>query len=124
MALMLLCQVKPVQESSEPGSTPIASSATSLTTAAEEPRSKDPPAEPGAAQEASKPDQIPASSPAATEKKCSSLNDKLDDRESAESRQKPAGNHRSKDLWDEAYNRLREEDPKLIDVYEKDLLAS
>jgi hypothetical protein len=27
-------------------------------------------------------------------------------------------------LWDEAYKALREEDPKLIDAYEKDLLTS
>jgi hypothetical protein len=29
-----------------------------------------------------------------------------------------------KNLWDEAYKTLREKDPKLIDAYEKDLLAS
>src|SRR5947207_3903278 len=31
---------------------------------------------------------------------------------------------RPKNLWDEAYNVLREKETKLIDAYEKDLLAS
>jgi hypothetical protein len=38
------------------------------------------------------------------------------------SRQGPAENHKSKDLWDEAYVQLREEEPELMDAYEKDLL--
>jgi hypothetical protein len=101
----------------------MASSATFLATAAEEPGSKDPPTEQDPAQGTSKQDSIPASSSAATETKGLGSNDEPGNREPAEGRQKPAENHRSKDLWNEAYSRLREEDSKLMDAYEKDLLA-
>lgn len=119
-----MCKVNPVQESFKPGSALISSFDASLTAATEEPRSKDRPAEQGAAEEASKPDHIPASSSAAAETKSSNVNDEIDDREPAESRQEPAESHKLKNLWDEAYDRLREDGPELIDAYEKDLLAS
>jgi hypothetical protein len=35
-----------------------------------------------------------------------------------------AKDSRPENLWDEAYNALRKKDSKLIDAYEKDLLAS
>ena len=120
---MFSCQANPIDESSEPGSISVANSTASLTTAAEEPRSKDPPATQDPAQEASKQDQVPASSSAATEREGLGSNNEPADREPPVNRRGPAENRRSKNLWDEAYVQLRKEEPELMDAYEKDLLA-
>lgn len=116
-------QVKPADGSSEPGSISVANSTPSLTTAAEVPMSKDPPAKQDPAQEASKQDRVPASSSAATETEGLGSDNEPTDLEPPVSRQGPAENHRSKDLWEEAYAQLRKEEQELIDAYEKDLLA-
>jgi hypothetical protein len=103
---MIMCQVKPISEPSKTALILIVSSTAFLTTPAKEPGPKNPPVEEDFAQEASKQDWIAARCSAAMGTKELGLNTEPDCREPAKSIQKPAENHRSKDLWDKAYSRL------------------
>ena len=64
-----------------------------------------------------------AVSPATDTKKLDSDNEP-DGREPTKHGQQLMGDAESKNLWNEAYERLRQENSKLVDTYEKDLLAS
>lgn len=104
----------------------VAGFGTSLPAAAES-RPKELLAEHEPAGEISKRDRNPANghavSPATDTKKLDSDNEP-DGREPTKHGQQLMEDAESKNLWDEAYERLRQENSKLVDTYEKDLLES
>lgn len=115
-----------VSPQSEPGPTAVASFGTSLPPAVES-RPNELLAEHEPAGEISERDPSPANrhavSPATDTKKLDSDNEP-DGREPTKHGQQLVEDAESKNLWNEAYERLRQENSKLVDTYEKDLLAS